>query len=155
MKRLIFLSGILLLSLPLLAQNTLTVHQKDGQTFSYGFSEKPVITYTDTDLVLTTTRTTVGYPLSSVAKLTFSDDETGVDAVTEDASDARISLDSYTVRISGAKSGQNVFLTDTSGKPISTYETDQDGSVTFNIADLPQGIYIIKSDSITCKILKQ
>ncbi|MBO4498705.1 MAG: hypothetical protein J5732_00430, partial [Bacteroidaceae bacterium] len=65
MKRLIFLSGILLLSLPLLAQNTLTIHQKDGQQFSFGFSEKPVITYTENEMVLTTTRTTVKYPLSS------------------------------------------------------------------------------------------
>ncbi|MBO4500272.1 MAG: T9SS type A sorting domain-containing protein, partial [Bacteroidaceae bacterium] len=68
---------------------------------------------------------------------------------------AKISLDSYTVRISGAKSGQTVFVTDASGKTLSTYETDQDGSVTFSIADLPQGIYIIKSESLTCKILKQ
>lgn len=27
------------------AQNTLTIHQKDGSKFGYGFSEKPVITY--------------------------------------------------------------------------------------------------------------
>ena len=155
MKRLIFLSGILLLSLPLLAQNTLTIHQKDGQQFSFGFSEKPVITYTENEMVLTTTRTTVKYPLSSIAKLTFPDTGTGVEETAADTDEAKISLDSYTVRISGAKSGQTVFVTDASGKTLSTYETDQDGSVTFSIADLPQGIYIIKSESLTCKILKQ
>ena len=39
--------------------------------------------------------------------------------------------------------------------PVIGCFTDQDGSVTFSIADLPQGIYIIKSESLTCKILKQ
>ena len=155
MKRLLLLLLSALAIMPIAAQNILTIHQKDGQQFSFGFSEKPVITYTENEMVLTTTRTTVKYPLSSIAKLTFPDTGTGVEETAADTDEAKISLDSYTVRISGAKSGQNVFVTDASGKTLSTYETDQDGSVTFSIADLPQGIYIIKSESLTCKILKQ
>ena len=56
------------MAVPLFGQNTLTIHQKDGKEFSYGFSEKPVITYTDNDLVLTTTNTVVEFPLSALSK---------------------------------------------------------------------------------------
>ncbi|MBO4500285.1 MAG: hypothetical protein J5732_08570, partial [Bacteroidaceae bacterium] len=65
MKRLLLLLLSALAIMPIAAQNTLTIHQKDGQQFSFGFSEKPVITYTENEMVLTTTRTTVKYPLSS------------------------------------------------------------------------------------------
>ena len=71
MRRLSVLLCTVLLSVPLFSQNTLTIHQKDGQQFSFGFEDKPVITYTDTDLVLKTTKTEVQYPLASVAKFTF------------------------------------------------------------------------------------
>ena len=69
MKKLFF--SVLLLSVfspaVLFAQNTVTIHQKDGQTVSYGFSVKPVITYTDNDLVITTENAEMQYPLLSVS----------------------------------------------------------------------------------------
>ena len=140
---------------PLFSQNTLTIHQKDGKEFSYGFSEKPVITYADNDLVLTTTNTVVEFPLSAVSKFTFSDIEDAVIGIKDNSSKASLSLDEYTVCISGAEPDQSVTLLSIDGKVLSTYKIGADGSVTFCIAELPAGTYIINSESLTCKILKK
>ena len=154
MKRLSLL-GTILLAVPVFSQNTITINQKDGQQFSFGFADKPVITYTENDLVLKTTKTEVQYPLSSLSKITFTDAETGVDAIRDDNQSPALTLDDYVINITGAKAGINVSLIATDGKTIGTYKTDQDGSVSFSIADLSLGIYIIKSENLTFKVLKK
>ena len=155
MKRLSIILCTVLLSVPLFSQNTLTIHQKDGQQFSFGFDDKPVITYTDTDLVLKTTKTEVMYPLASLSKFTLTDVEDAVISIKQDGNTAKLELDSYTVIITGAKAGIAVTVIGPDGKTVGTYKTDSDGSVTFSIADLPQGLYIINSENLTCKIQKK
>lgn len=155
MKRLSVILCTVLLSVPLFSQNTLTIHQKDGQQFSFGFDDKPVITYTDTDLVLKTTKTEVQYPLASVAKFTFTDVEDAVIPIKQDSNAAQLELDGYVVSITGAKADITVKVIAPDGKTMGTYKTDSNGSVTFSIADLPQGLYIINSENLTCKILKK
>lgn len=150
---LLFYAAMLMSSV--FAQNTLTIHQKDGQQFSFGFEDKPVITYTETDLVLKTTNTEVQYPLASLAKFTFTDVEDAVISIKDDGNAAQFDLDNYTVSITGAKAGANVTVIGSDGKTVGTYKTDSDGCVTFSIADLPQGLYIINSENLTCKVLKK
>ena len=154
MKRPFICSLVALLMCPVFSQNTLTIHQKDGQQFSFGFEDKPVITYTDTDLVLKTSNTELQYPLASLAKFTFTDVEDAVAPIKEGNS-AQLVLDNYVVSITGAKSGIVVSVTGTDGKSLAAYKTDDNGMVTFSVAELPEGTYVIKSESLTCKILKK
>ena len=154
MKRLFIILFTVVLSVPSFSQNTLTIHQKDGQQFSFGFEDKPVITYTDNDLVLKTTKTEVQYPLSSLAKFTFTDLEDAVISIKDDKA-AQMELENYVVSITGAKSGVTVSVVGSDGKTLNSYKTDTDGSVTFSIAELPEGVYIINSENLTCKILKK
>ena len=155
MKRLLSLLGAVLLAVPVFSQNTLTIHQKDGQQFNFGFADKPVITYTDTDLVLKTANTELQYPLASLAKFTFTNDEDAVIPIKQDGNAAKLELDNYMVSINGAKPGINVTVIGSDGKTVGNYKTDSEGSVTFSIEDLPQGLYIINSENLTCKILKK
>lgn len=155
MKRLLSILGAVLFAVPVFGQNTLTIHQKDGQQFSFGFDDKPVITYTETDLVLKTINTEVQFPLASLAKFTFTDVEDAVISIKDDGNSAQLQLDNYVVSITGAKAGINVTVISSDGKTVGTYKTEADGCVTFSIADLPQGLYIINSENLTCKILKK
>lgn len=140
---------------PLFSQNTLTIHQKDGQQFSFGFEDKPVVSFTDSDLIVKSTKTELTYALSSVSKFTFDDIEDAVISINDDAAKAVITLDSYTVSITGAKADIEVRLNSSDGKLLQSYKTTQNGSLTFSIAELPKGTYIISSESLTCKILKK
>ena len=155
MKRILFCSVLMLASFAAIAQNTLTVHQKDGQQFSFGFEDKPVVTFTDNELVVKTTKTELSYKLAKVAKFTFDEKETAVEGVKDDAVKAGITLDEYTVNISGAKADITVRLISSDGRQLYSYKTGADGSVTFSISELPEGTYIIASESLTVKILKK
>ena len=95
------------------------------------------------------------YPLSSLSKITFTDIDDAVISIKDDANSAKLVLDNYVVNITGAKPGISVSVIGTDGKSLARYKTDADGSVTFSIVELPEGIYIIKSESLTCKILNK
>lgn len=155
MKRTIVLFCLLLGVIPFFAQNAVVIHQKDGQKCGFGFEDKPVITYTDTHLVLKTTNTEVQYPLTSLDKITFSDVENAVQPIQESDMSPEITLDKFEVCISGAKPKTIVSFIDSGGKTLNTFQTDSDGKITFSIDELPQGVYIIKSDNLTFKILKK
>lgn len=147
---------VLLMAAPLelFSQNTLTVFQKDGQTVSFGFSQKPVVTFTDSSLVVTSTETQVEYLLSKVQKFVLTEDPTKVNQVQDELRKPVLELDDYQVNISGAKPDATVRVLSADGKVLSTYKTDSDGSVTFSISELPVGTYIIRSNDLSFKILK-
>lgn len=136
-------------------KNTLTVHQKDGQSFSFGFEEKPVVTFDDSILIINSTKTQLSYELSLISKFSFDDREDDVNSIIAFKPMPQISLDEYVVSISGAKADIIVRLINSEGKQIQSYKTDQEGSVKFSIADQSKGTYIIVSESLTVKILKK
>ena len=53
------------------AQNTVSIYQVDGKVAVFSFAEKPVVTYSGDNLVLTTNKTTVQYPIYQLKKLAF------------------------------------------------------------------------------------
>lgn len=62
--------------LPVFAQNTLNVWLTDGGKVSFTFAEKPVVSHVDNVLTISSTATSVEYPLSDVVRFTFEDAET-------------------------------------------------------------------------------
>lgn len=138
MKRKLLLSLLgLLLGVAASAQNTLNVHQKDGSVVSFAFSEKPVVTYTDTGIHLVTTRVEVDYPMANLEKWTFSDDEAA-------------SID--VLRTDGTSDDIRIY--NTAGVLVRTIPQSE-GAVSFSPADLPAGIYIISNGKTTYKITKR
>ena len=156
MKRYLVLLLFISFSTLLFSQNTLIIHQKDGQQFSYGFDEKPFITYGDSSLIVSTTNTRVYYYLELVDKFTFTFDgsEAGIDDVAEVKSPS-VNLDSYVIKITGAKANIPVSIIGSDGRVLNTFKTDEEGTVSFNISELSEGIYVIKSEGLTCKIQKK
>lgn len=155
MRRLIISLFCVFLTLPLLSQNTLTVHQKNGQKFGFGFEEKPIVSFTDNFLIIKSTKAEVQYELVKVAKVTFDDVNDALIGIKVDDTKTSITLDEYYVSILGSKADITVLLLTSDGKQLQSYKTNTDGSVTFCIAELPEGIYIITSESLTVKILKK
>lgn len=154
MKRTIVLLSMLFGAIPFFAQGTIIIHQKDGQKCGFGFEDKPVITYTDTHLVLKTTNTEVQYPLAFLNKITFSDYDTAVQIIHDSNNSPEMTLDNFDICITGAKPNTAVSIVDSGGKTLDNFQIDANGTTTFNIEKLPQGVYIIKADNFTCKILK-
>lgn len=145
------------------SQNVMVVHLKTGMVAELAFKYNPVVTFTESDVVLTTVingRTMqVKYPLANLTKFTFVTKDipdipsTAVEEVEE--RNVQFLIEDYTVIITGAKPEIVVRLIASDGKQLGAYKTDKDGSVSFSIADLANGTYIIASEDITFKILKK
>lgn len=166
MRKFLFAFMALLLTMPaaLRSQNVMVVHLKSGTVAELAFKYKPVITFEEKDIVLTVTingiTRQVSYPLENLAKFTFTSIDipdiptpTAVESV-EDRN-VQFLIDDNIVTITGAKTEMVVRLISSDGKLINSYKTDKDGSVSFSIAELPTGTYIINSQDITFKILKK
>lgn len=129
-----------LLTIQMMGQNALNVYSKSGSVVTYTFAEKPVVTYQDNVLVLTTEKVSVEYPLAELDKITFSDVESSVENITMSQPNGDGTVRIYSV----------------SGTLIRTIERREDASdVQFSIENLSEGIYIIKQGTQTYKIIKQ
>lgn len=117
------------------AQTTLNIHQKSGGIVGYAFSEKPVVTYEGSDLVLNTTKVKVVYPISNLEMLTFDNGELA-------------QIESITMNDVKGKT----FVYTSNGVLVKELQPE-DGSTHLLLEGLSNGIYIIKNGNITYKII--
>ena len=162
MRKFLIAALALLMCAPmaLFSEEVMTIHLKDGSLIDFAFKYQPVVTFTETDVVLTTANgLRITYPLSKLTKFTFSAKDipgpTDVDEIKDDVRKVTFSVDEYNVSIDGAKAEMAVRLIASDGKVVGSYKTDKEGSLSFSIAELPDGIYIISSEDLTVKIQKQ
>lgn len=135
MKRLLLLSlfTILLGISDCFAQSSVNIHQKNGDVFSCSFKEKPIITYKENILCLSSASVKIEYPLSELVKLTFSENESDIESLQADANSAEVCI--YSINGQLMKSGTRSFMLD--------------------FDDLPSGAYIIKQGETTTKIIRR
>lgn len=156
MKRILLIAvSAAFLTLHAVSQNSLTFHLNDGQKVSFAFNEKPVITYADSTIILKTIGTEVLYPLSLLSKITFTDPVITGDVHVDDTVFPKLVLSGYDVFISGGSPLTHVSVIGADGRLLVDNATDESGCVSFSISELPDGVYVIKSVFLTCKILKK
>ena len=138
------------------AQNAVAIHQIDGQVVTFAFTEKPVVTYSGNDLVLTTTKTSVQYPIYKLRKIDFNvsvDDWTGIEEVKVKA-DVQFSFAGGILSIRGGEPGSSVYLYNIRGHQMGMYRLDSNGNATIPMQGLGKDFYIVKSKSFTFKFRK-
>ena len=160
MKRLIIAFVVLMMMAPMALysqNNAMTAHFKNGQVVDFLFTLEPVVTFTDTEVVLTYKGLKFNYPLAELTKFTFSkkDLPTEVEEIVEEVRNVTYFIDGYTINISGAKAETTLRVYASDGRMLEAYKTDKEGSLSFSIEDLPDGTYVINSEEITFKILKK
>lgn len=140
MKKLIFSLLTLFAATVSWAETTLVVHQKSTGTVEFAFCEKPVVTYSDSYLVISAQDRIVKFPLSDVQKFTFG--EIADDQVT------RIIAPVNTVP-------QPTYIYNVSGVLVRTLQPSEDGTTSASLEGLPAGTYVIKNGKTTYKVLKK
>ena len=145
---------ILLLACSLMAgaQNAISIHQKDGKVANFAFSEKPVVTYADNQLVITTTKTSVQYPLYLLQKIDF--ELTDATAVEQVKPDAKFRFTDGTLYITGGAPGSQVVIYDMRGMTEGQYRIDDAGNAVISLQSLSKGLYIVKTNHFTFKFTK-
>lgn len=134
------------------AQNAISIHQKDGKVANFAFSEKPVVTYADNQLVITTTKTSVQYPLYLLQKIDF--ELTDATAVEQVKPDAKFRFTDGTLYITGGDPGSQVVIYDMRGMTAGQYLIDDAGNAVISLQSLSKGLYIVKTNHFTFKFTK-
>ena len=130
------------------------IYQTDGQKALFAFADQPEVTYTTTDLVLTTTKTTVQYPISQLKKIQFETAEMpeGIDELEEDK---RFSFRDGSIVIEGGVPNSLVTIYTVSGALTAQYRLDGNGNAVISTQGLRGNTYIFANGSITFKFIAQ
>ena len=132
----------------------LAIYAKDGSKVAYALSEKPLVTFSETDLILKTQDLEVNYPFDKVARLIYEyeglDDK--VDLLTD--GQAMINKGDYLL-FPELKSGDSVIIYSSNGMLVADKKIGTDGEYVFSLNEMPIGIYMVKVNDVTYKIVKK
>ena len=142
---------VVLVNMTGMADNkVLHIWQADGQIMTISLNEAPITTYSDGNLIITTTNTTISYPLEQIWKYTY-----GLDgSISPDGIKSILSEDGETFTFKGLKQNTDIQLYSASGQLLCKYKANSN-QVAVSIFQLPAGVYIVKANGVTYKITKR
>lgn len=130
----------------------LQVWQADGKVMNINLNEQPVTTYSDGQLIITTTKTTVTFPLEQVVKYTYTD-ATGISS--PEAVGSKMSADGESIIFTGLKANTPVYLYTVAGQLVKTVTATGQSKTTVSVSGFPIGVYVVKANGVTFKITKR
>ncbi len=130
------------------AQNALVLETNDGKTYSYVLAEKPRLTFSETEMLITSADASASFTRTDIKNFRF--EEVEVDAISDVKTDGqRMSYLGGVVTVQGA---ENVILYDISGRQIMSKRAAGNGSVSIDLSSQPQGTYIVRSGKQSLKV---
>jgi hypothetical protein len=155
MKKILFILAIIF-SLPLYADYHLVIEMNNSKEHSYSLLDKPVISFENNKMVIKTTEIEISYNIADIVKYYFSDvDDTGINDINEDVNKIHFT---YTnpdfLLIEGIAGKDEVRVYDTSGRECVVNSERNDNCIKVEFNGLPKGIYIIKVNNHSFKIIR-
>ena len=138
---------------------TLVVLTKDNKQHEFQFAgKKPQVKFEGTSLrVIISSKSEAEFAISDIIRFTYTNrDPSGIDDLTIDYNPTEIGFQKDGVFvISQMKEGAVVNIYGMDGKVITQFTAKHAGSCRLNLSPLPKGVYIVKADNITYKIMKR
>lgn len=132
----------------------LVIWSKDGAKVAYALTEKPSITFTKTDLVITTNSMEVHYPLDNMFCLTYEkSSEAGIIGLKKNESTFK--LRGETLLFPSLKANSTVSVYSANGILIFKQIVQQNGEYAFSISNLNTGVYMVIVNGLSYKIVKR
>lgn len=157
MKSKLLLSLLLAFSIVTKAENnptSIVVWAKDGTKVAYALAEKPKVTFTETDLVITAKEVEVSYLLENMARFTYEEGQPA--AITNLQTDElTFKLDGVSLLFPALKANSIVSVYSLNGTLVFKKTVRQHGEYAFPLSDLNEGIYIVNVNGLTYKIVKK
>ena len=156
MKRflLLLIAGVLVSVTSKASNKVLQIWQADGQIVTISLNEEPVTTYSEGNLIITTTNTTITYPLEQVDRYTYAMESVSEGDGVPDGIKGILSNDGETLTFKGLKSTSDICIYSASGQLIRTVKANGD-KVAVSLSQLPTGVYLVKANGVTYKISKR
>ena len=134
--------------------NTLVVKMKNGAETAFFLKDKPNVTFEGTNLKVVSEKTTTTFALADVLRFTYvKRDPSGIDEQIVDPTE--ISYEDGVLVISQIKAGASVGVYALDGKLVRQLKAQRSGTYRLSLSELPTGLYLVKADNITYKIMKQ
>lgn len=136
----------------------LLVWMRNGECVTFGFEEKPRLSFTTDNVSIFTQSSAVEYRNNEIQKYLIVDtavknENSSVTPFIESGDVLKVKQGM--VMISGGVPRSRVWIYSISGNKVSEYLMDYTGCVIFSTNTYPQGGYIIKTDKTTFKFYKQ
>lgn len=132
----------------------LVVWAKDGTKVAYALSEKPKVTFTETDLVITTKGIEVNYSLTNMARFTYeADDFTVIRNLRTD--EVSFKIDSESLIFPALHASSTVSLHSLNGALIFSKTVHTAGEYSLSLSNLKTGVYVVTVNDLTYKIVKR
>lgn len=132
----------------------LVVWKKDGSTITYALSDEPITKFINGHLVLTTKNTEVSFPLTSVLRYTFRNVIKSVD-VQNARGHVHVKQKENCVILSNLRYGCVVELYSGSGQLLDSVTCQNAQPIIISVDSRPDGVYIVKTEGQTIKLLKK
>ena len=136
------------------AKQVLMLELRDGSRVAYYLESRPKVTFSGSDLCLSTFDVEVSYPFDEVHKYTFEIvDPTAVSAPSGGSSAVQVHSDG--VRFSGLSSGAEVSVYAADGRRVLVRRAGSDGSCSVSLEAMPAGVYVIQYGKSNLKMMRR
>ena len=153
MKKFLFLLILFVFAISAMADDLiLQIWQSDGKVVTIDLNEQPVTRYSDGNLIITTTKSTISYPLEKVAKYTYALAD-GISTI--EGMRTKFSQDGETITFFGLKQGTEITVYSPSGQIIRKTKAGAQSETIVSVSNLIPGVYIVKANGVTYKITKR
>lgn len=131
----------------------LKIHCKSGADVIILLDERPKVTFDNNDLVIATQTRMVNYPAEEVLKFTYLDElPVHVDNVTQ--SGMVFSFDDNKLMVQHLDPNAAVTVCAVDGRILASGQSDAQGRVSMPLPEVPGGVYVVKTPSVTFKLRK-
>ena len=135
---------------------TLVVLTKDGAKTEFLLGDNPKVLFEGKDLRITSAKADVTYALADILRFTYvNTNPTGINELAEMDDPTEVSYQDGTLVLSQLKEGAVVGVYSLDGKLVQQLRAGHRGTFRLNLSMLPKGVYIVKADTITYKIMKR
>lgn len=129
-----------------------------GGVVAYPLDKHPQVTYNNGQLKITTDVEEVYIEPDQVNKFTINDSEPNDDLSGVEGNyilSPKLEKGKDSMLFVNCRADMDVFVYKLGGELVKYAKTDSDGSLYLSLKELGSGVYIVKSEEITCKILKK
>ena len=155
MKKLILFLSLLCFGLSIQAETSLVVWKKDGSKVAFALTEKPIVTFSETSLMINSSSVSVSYDLEDMAKFTYEDpNEEGIKNIENDK-ESSFKFDGEMLLFPSLKAGSKVAIHNLGGVLVFSRTIEVAGDYSFPISHLDKGVYVVSVDGLTYKIVKK
>lgn len=133
--------------------NTLVVWAKDGSSSVFALTDKPTVSFTETNMIITSEKTEIDFPLEKMERLSYSYDAVNIHDLQSDSHHVRMSGNTIVFPSLEANSKINIYTSDGSVVLTKTIETKGDYSI--SIEGLKPGIYLVNVNNLSYKIVQK